>query len=326
MARLLILAMICAGALCAEETPDKFLLYRVGGRTWTIKSMPGAASDQNNSIQFMRYEVLEVHEGHAMVSRLRLDQNKKPPKGVEPSISRIEFNADRPPFKALEGSVEGLAETLKVAGQSFDCDVYTITVGNATPSKYWYSKRYPGLLVRETAMNGTDELVEFDAFKEDLPPPAPKKGAKPPKDPPKEEAPPSGTYIPKKPWIMAMRTSAGTTYRRYEVVKSEAEQAEFKVAALDENKKAAKGAKSETLLAKFGEASSPIYTGADGVEARTEKRKTPGGVLECRVYRAKIDGKEAHIWVALKYPGLVVRTAIGENGKEGGSELFEFKE
>ncbi|CAG1769214.1 hypothetical protein BAC2_00137 [uncultured bacterium] len=327
MTRLLLLAMFCAGALCAEETPDTFLLYRVGGRTWTIKSMPGAAGDQNNSIQFMRYEVLEVHEDHAMYSRLRLDQNKKPPKGVEPSIGRMEFKADRPPFKAPDGAVAGVAETLKVAGQSFECDVYTITVGNATPSKYWYSKRYPGLLVREEAMNGTDELVEFDAFKEDEPPKKEAgRGKKPPKEAPKEEAPPSGTYLPKKPWIMAVRSSAGTTYKRFEVVKGEAEQAELKVTALDENKKAAKGAKGETLVAKFGEAASPIYTGGDGVEDRVEKRKTPAGVMECRVYRAKIDGKDAHIWVAVKYPGLVVRTAIGENGKEGGSELCEFKE
>lgn len=327
MKRILFCAsLLCAGALCAQDAADTFLLYRVAGRTWTIKSVPGAASDQNNAIQFMRYEVLEVYDDHAMYSRLRLDQNKKPPKGVEPSVARIEFKADRPPFKAPDGVTATATETVKVAGQSFECDVYTITVGNATPSKYWYSKLYPGLVVRETAMNGTDELVEFDAFKEDAPPPPPKKGAKPPKDPPKEEAPPAGTYLPKKPWIMAVRTAAGTSYKRYEVVKGEAEQAELKVTALDETRKAAKGAKGETLVAKFGEASSPLYTGGDGVQDRVEKRKTPAGVLECKVYRAKLDGKDAQIWVAVKYPGLVVRISIGENGKEGGSELCEFKE
>jgi hypothetical protein len=84
--------------------------------------------------------------------------------------------------------------------------------------------------------------------------------------------------------------------------------------------------KGETLVAKFGEASSPLYTGGDGVQDRVEKRKTPAGVLECKVYRVKLDGKDAQIWVAVKYPGLVVRISIGENGKEGGSELCEFKE
>jgi hypothetical protein len=321
MKQILLLTLLCACPLLAEDA-DTFLLYRVGGRTWTMKSTPGAAGDQNNSIQFMRYEVLEVHADYAMYSRLRLDQNKKPPKGVTASVARVEFKADLPPFKAAEGMTAVAAETLKVGGQSFECEVYTVTVGSATPSKYWYSKLYPGLLVREQAMNGTDELVEFDAFKEDLPPPAPKKGAKPPK----EEAPPSGTYLPKKPWIMALRSTTGTSYKRYELVKGEAEQAELKVTALDETKKAAKGAKGETLIAKFGEAASPIYTGGDGVEDRVEKRKTVAGVIECKVYRAKIDRKDAHVWVAMKYPGLVVRTAIGENGKDGGSELVEFKE
>jgi hypothetical protein len=324
MARLFLIAgLIFAGALCAEENADTFRLYNVGGRTWTIKSMPGTAGDQNNSIQFMRYEVLEVYDDHCVYSRLRLDQNRKTAKGVEPSIARLDFKVDRPPFKAPEGVPE--TETLKVAGLSFECDVYTITVGNATPSKYWYAKRYPGLVVREQAMNGTDELVEFDAFKEDEPPAPPKKGAKPPKEVP-AEPPPTGVYMPKKPWIMALKGASGTSYKRYEVAKAEATEADLKVIDLDENKKAAKGAKGETVHVKFGEAASPIYTGGDGIEERTEKRKSPAGVLECKVYRAKIGGKEAHVWVATKYPGLVVRTTVGENGKDGGSELVEFKE
>src|SRR5262245_27924839 len=121
--RCALLVLVFAGALCADE-PDKFLLYRVGGRTWTTKSTPGMASDQNNSVQYMRYEVLEVHDDHAIYSRLRLDQARKAPKGVEASVQRIEFKADRPPFKPFETKPVA-TETVKVGGVSIECDVYS---------------------------------------------------------------------------------------------------------------------------------------------------------------------------------------------------------
>lgn len=326
MPRLAAILLLFAGALCAQES-DTFLLYRVAGRTWTIKSEPGAASDQNNEIQYMRYEVLEVHEEHAVVSRLRLDKARRVPKGVEPSIMRIEFKADRPPFAPMQDAKVSGPETLKVGALSLECDVYTITVGNATPSRYFISRRYPGLVVREEAMNGVDTLVEFEAFAEDEPPKKDAGKKKAPKEPPKkEEAPVEGLYAPKKPWLLQTRTAAGTAFTRYEFVKFDGDEVELKITELDEAKKPRKGGKAETVRLKAGVAGSPLYSGADGTKVRVEKRKSVAGVLVCAVYRVKLDGKEAHIWVSEKYPGLVVRVAVGEYGKEGLTELCEFKE
>lgn len=315
---------LLAPALCAEEL--SYRLYQIGGRTWTIKVMPGAGGDGNLDTNYTRYEVLEVHEDYALVNYVRLDKSKKIPKGVTPTEFRVRFTPDLPPFKQPEGSQNLGVETVKVAGMSFECDVWSN--GNP-PSKYFYSKRYPGLLVRTEASFGTDELCEFDAFKEDEPPAPPKKGAKPPKDPPKEEPKEPDEFAlfkAKHSWILVNRNATGAaSYRKYEVLKWDDTGADVKWTELDESKKPIKGGKTETARVEFKPGEGAKFGVPEGAsKSRVEKRRYGSSVMECTVYNFKQDGKEAQIWISNQYPGLTVRITI-ESGKSGVSELVEFK-
>lgn len=321
MLRTALLVLMLLPALGAEEI--SFRLYQIAGRTWTIKVMPGAGGDGNLDTNYTRYEVLEVHADYALVSMVRLDKSRKIPKGVTPTELRIVFDAQRPPFKPAEGSQNLGVQTLKVAGQSFECDVWQ---SGTPPSKYYYSRRYPGLLVRTEASFGTDELCEFDAFKEDEPPPAPKKGAKPPKEPPKEESATPDEFAlfkAKRQWLLCDRTA--NTWRRYEVVKWDESGAEVKVSDVDEAKKPLKGGKVETLHVEFKEGEAAKFALPEGArQSRVEKRRFGQSVLECAVYTFKQDGKDGQIWISTQYPGLVVRQTL-DGGKARLVELVEFK-
>jgi hypothetical protein len=324
--RLVLLSIaLCCGCVSAEDL--SFRLYQIGGRSWTIKMMPGAGGDGNLETNYTRYEVLEVHEDYALVNYVRLDKNKKIPKGVTATEFKVSFNPELPPFKQPEGSQNLGVETVKVAGLSFECDIWSS--GNP-PSKYYYAKRYPGLLVRTSASFGTDELCEFDAFKEDEPPAAPKKGAKPPKDPPKEETPKEpdefALFKAKHSWVLVNRTATGAaSYRKYEVLKWDDTGADVKWTELDESKRPIKGGKTETSRVEFKAGEGAKFDVPEGAsKSRVEKRRYGSGVMECTVYNFKQDGKDAQIWISNQYPGLTVRITI-DSGKAGISELVEFK-
>ena len=301
-----------------------FRLYQISGRTWSIKIMPTSSGDGNLEVNYTRYEVLEVHEDYALVSSVRLDTKKQIPKGVTPLQSRIRFNAELPPFKAAEGSQNLGVKSIKAAGMSFECDVFS----SGTPaSTYYYSKLYPGLLVRTEANFGIDELCEFDAFKEDQPPAPPKKGAKPPKEAPKEEpkAPDEfALFKAKHSWIVSEKAEGGASvHRRYEVLKWDETGADVKVSELDAAKKPLKGGKVENLRVEFKEGEAAKFALPEGAtKDRVEKRRYGLNVMVCNVYSFKKDGKAGQVWIASESPGLLVRLTLDGVAV---SELVEFK-
>lgn len=332
MIRALVLcaAFACAATLWAGDV--SFRLYQISGRTWTIKIMPTSSGDGNLEINYTRYEVLEVHEDYALVSSVRLDTKKQIPKGVTPTQSRIRFNAELPPFKPAEGSANQGVKTIKAAGMNFECDVWS---SGTPPSTYYYSTRYPGLLVRTEANFGIDELCEFDAFKDDEPPAPPKKGQKPPKEAPPSKDSGQGKEEPKTPdefalfkakraWIVSSKLEGGATgYRKYEVLKWDETGADIKATELDAAKKPLKGGKVETLRVEFKEGEAAKFALPEGAtKDRAEKRRYGANVMACTVYSFKKDGKEGQVWVSSEYPGLLVRMTY--DGVPV-SELVEFK-
>ena len=114
---------------------------------------------------------------------------------------------------------------------------------------------------------------------------------------------------------------------KYEVSKPTATGATLKITLLNESKKPLKDAKPQEKSVPFSaEGREFIEPPLGASKLRLEKRKTAAGVMSCVVYRLKDDqGREVQLWMAQDLPGLVVRTLIGDNGAEGGSELVEFK-
>lgn len=328
----LLIVLLCglaSPALAQGKQDISFRLYQVAGRTWTTKSTPVSSGDGNLDIGYARHEVLEVHETYALCSSLRLDQNKKVPKGVEPSEYRVELKPDIYPFAAPGGATMLGTESVKAAGLTFECELWSS--GNP-PTRYYRSTRYPGLVVKVEAGFGREELVEFDAFKEDEPPPPPKKGGKKgDKEPPKAEEEPASEpgfalFKAKRSWLIREQSAAGEVYRRYEVIKVEAQGADLKVTELDAARKPVKG-KQEVVRVDFADTESPwINPPAGARKNRAEKRKTAFGLMDCVVYDVKVDGQDRQMWYAARYPGLLVRARLGDKGKGGTWELVEFKE
>ena len=327
----LCIVLLLAGTLSAQDKKDEtsFRLYQVAGRTWTIKQIPGAGGDGNLEINYMHHEVLAVYPDYALCASIRFDKFKKIPKGVEPSEYRVYFKADLPPFKQPEGSKSLGVSTVKAAGQSFECEGWQ---SGTPPSNTYVSKRYPGLVVRVEASFGNDELSEFDAYAEDDPPPAkkPKKGEKEPAKPEPDapaEGPNFALFKAKHSWLLSERIGSVEGFKRFEVVKFDADGADLKQTELDANRKPLKGAKSEISRIDFKDPAAPAVAAPLGARTtRVEKRKVAAGIFECTVYELKIDGKEVQLWISVKYPGLVVRKLVGTRGKDGISELIEFKD
>jgi len=324
MARLALCLLLIAPVLDAEEL--SFRLYQIGGRSWTIKIVPNAGGDGNLDVNYMKYEVQEVHEDHALVSYIRLDTSKKIPKGVTATITKMRFDAALPPFKQPDGAQNLGVQTIKAAGMNFECDVYS---SGTPPSKYFCSRRYPGLVVKTEASFGVDELCDFDAFKDDEPAPAPRKGQKAPKDPPKEPAKAPDEFSlfkARHSWILSERAASGpAVLRKYEVLKWDEAGADVKWTELDEAKKPVKGGKSQSLRVEFKEGESAKFALPEGAsKSRVEKRRFGPNVLECTVYTFRQEGKEGQIWISNLYPGLVVRQTL-DGGKQGVTELLEFK-
>ncbi len=323
LARILFISIaLCSGSLSAGDV--SFRLYQISGRTWMIKIMPTSSGDGNLEVNYTRYEVLEVHEDYALVSSVRLDSKKQIPKGVTPLQSRIRFNAEMPPFKAAEGSQELGVKTIKAAGMSFECDV---TSSGTPPSTYYYSRLYPGLLVRTEASFGIDELCEFDAFKEDQPPAPPKKGAKPPKEAPKEEPKSPDEFAlfkAKHSWIVSEKAEGGAiAFRKFEVLKWDETGADVKATELDAAKKPLKGGKLENLRVEFKEGEAAKFALPEGAtKDRVEKRRYGANVITCTVYSFKRDGKAGQVWISSEFPGLLVRLTLDA---VPATELVEFK-
>lgn len=136
---------------------DPYALYKNKGRTWTHKSVTKVAG-MDDMVSFMKYEVTEVADDHAMYKMWMLDKDQKPMAGMpEPTPTKVEFKkveATAPVANAPK--VEVKEESIEVKAGKYDC-----TVTEMSGTKTWMSKKYPGLMVKMEGASNSMELVEF---------------------------------------------------------------------------------------------------------------------------------------------------------------------
>lgn len=141
-----------------EPVVDAYALYRKKGRNWTMKTVVNIQG-MDPMVTYMKTEVVEVAEDHAMVKFWMMDKDKKPFAGMpEPEPTKIQFTAPAEPGgnpDDPEGMVRRV-ETIKVEAGEFECDFIQIN-----DMKTWTSRKHPGLLVKSESEQFTNELVEY---------------------------------------------------------------------------------------------------------------------------------------------------------------------
>lgn len=142
----------------AAAANDPYALYRKKGRNWTMKTVVNIQG-MDPMVTYMKTEVVEVAEDHAMVKFWMMDKDKKPFAGMpEPESTKIPFTAPGEPAgnpDDPEGMVRRV-ETIKVEAGEFECDFVQIN-----DMKTWTSRKHPGLLVKSETSQVTSELVEY---------------------------------------------------------------------------------------------------------------------------------------------------------------------
>lgn len=140
---------------------DPWLLYRVVGRSWTVRTtvtVPGADPMVSGYMQ----TVTALEADSATVSMQMLDQDLKPLAGIEPTESRMELRSAAPAEGAPKPEVAAqpaptTREKLKTPAGEFDCQRTEYGA-----SKIWMATTWPSLPVRIEAQNMVSELVAFD--------------------------------------------------------------------------------------------------------------------------------------------------------------------
>lgn len=134
---------------------DPWLLYRMPGRSWTVKNTT-VVKGMDPSIIYTRTTVKEVREASATISMAVLDQDKKPFASVNATESQIKFEGA--PTRIIGNEPpEPTLESRQVGAGDFECRVYE-TAG----AKSWLSSHWPMLVVYVETAKLTTELVDFD--------------------------------------------------------------------------------------------------------------------------------------------------------------------
>jgi hypothetical protein len=136
---------------------DPWLLYRMAGRSWTIKQVVKVGDEE--MVSYARNSVDSVGPDHAMLKMEMLDKDKKAMAGMpEPTPYKIEFNTGNPAETVKQPEAQAVArEKIKVAAGEFDC-----TVQNFGKTKIWMSAIWAGLTIKMEAESFASELEEFD--------------------------------------------------------------------------------------------------------------------------------------------------------------------
>ncbi|MBX3473632.1 MAG: hypothetical protein KF754_04555 [Planctomycetes bacterium] len=135
---------------------DPWLLYRMVGRSWTLKTtatMPG----QDPIVSGTRQTVTALEANATTITLEVLDSELKPMAGAEPMETRIELvsQAKKPAAMIEEG--ESAVETLRTGAGEFECRKSKLGA-----STVWMSTVWPTLLVKSQSANLVSELASFD--------------------------------------------------------------------------------------------------------------------------------------------------------------------
>lgn len=145
-----------------EGIPDAWTLYRMPGRKW-IYRINEELTGPNPKTSYLVNEVIEASLEGAKIKTSYLDKDKKPVEGDQGDTKSIEFEKAAPwkrpePAKDRE-VIEGTLSAARIKWAS-------IEIRGAEQSEF-YSKNWPGLLLKKTAKNSEMVLDEFYTGHED---------------------------------------------------------------------------------------------------------------------------------------------------------------
>lgn len=135
---------------------DVWLLYRMPGRSWTMKS--SMTQGEHMHVSGYRQTVKSVDGMNATVTMEVLDKDLKAFPGMAPTEYKMEMRSAEPARNPQpQPVVASKNETIKVEAGEFAC-----TVTEIGKTKTWMSTTWAGLMVRMEAENMVSELVAFD--------------------------------------------------------------------------------------------------------------------------------------------------------------------
>jgi hypothetical protein len=114
------------------------------------------------STNLTRIEILSVGENEVEYQVTELGPDGKPLPDIEPSKTKLQLRGPKP--RESKPDPQPVIETITVKAGTFEC-LRTETEFAGTKTVTWNSKKYPGLVVKQTSVgdtvNGEQELVEF---------------------------------------------------------------------------------------------------------------------------------------------------------------------
>ncbi len=306
-----------------EAKADQFLLYRIAGRTWTIRRIPKDGNEGGpEGTSYLVHEVLGVWDKHAEVTQHLQDSTRKAAEDAGAAL-KVNFEANGIIFRDPAGFKKVRDEKLEVSAGTFDCARWQSTMdGGAT---MWLSTLYPSLVVKSEDRFSTRELIEFD-FVEGEP------GYKAPRDQRKRNA----SKVPEDAKELRVRLfgSKGACWvhhitrmrgplrlrsfevKQFAIAKADGSSCTLEITPLTQELRKLKGAEVEKFEIDFeSQLNEWLEPRRRYRTDRKERRLTKAGLFDCTVYSfTNEDGLECLEWYADEWPGLVVRRVV--KGKE----------
>jgi len=140
---------------------ERVQVYLKAGRSWTTKNVSKVINAGENTT-FSRVEILKVSESEVEYQATELGADGQPLAGVEPAKLKLALKVPKP--KEARTEPIAIVETITVKAGTFEC-LRTESEYSGTKTVTWTSKKFPGLVVKQTSLSDTIEssqdLVEF---------------------------------------------------------------------------------------------------------------------------------------------------------------------
>ncbi len=140
---------------------ERVQVYLKAGRSWTTRNVSKVINAGENTT-FSRVEILKVSENEVEYQATELGADGQPLAGVEPAKLKLALKVPKP--KEARTEPIAIVETITVKAGTFEC-LRTESEYSGTKTVTWTSKKFPGLVVKQTSLSDTIEssqdLVEF---------------------------------------------------------------------------------------------------------------------------------------------------------------------
>ncbi|CAG0979762.1 hypothetical protein PLCT2_01831 [Planctomycetaceae bacterium] len=279
-----------------EGVPDAWTLYRMAGRKWVFR-VNEELTGPNPKTSYLVHEVVESTLEGAKVKISHLDKEKKPVEGDLGDTITIDFEKSTPwkkPEKAKDQDViEGTLSVARIKWAS-------IEVRGSDQSEF-YSKNWPGLLLKKTLKNSEMVLEEFYTGHDEM------------------------KFYRTKGNVFTLRNSYrfggrrmgdSTSYQRMEVTAVTETQATYRNSSLDQNGRQMYGQESTMPLNK---ATPRMHAGDEPIEERVY---TAAGTYQCLKQTRDSKDNKYSTWM---HHGLTLRMLNEAEGYTMQQEVTELK-